>query len=1323
MKRIKRWISLFIVAVLVLLSMEPYVVLAEGEFEEVLAQDEYNDKDQSLNGHYISVESLGDDYYGKCIPEGMIYSGEDIDVDDDELVQWSGTRQRMRKIAEEELGETDSSIYGAGSGEDWCAYFAKWVARQAGLGSDIWPETASTTITQDKFKRWGRWYDKVDYTWSYDKPGYGWTSGGGSASEVKPQPGDFVAIETKGTASNGPEHTGMVYDVSADGNTIYTIEGNTSKPNGGIGVAKKIYTRDSNNRWSRSSNVWIVGFGDLGIDGGSAPEPRSSFNYNFEEVKGGGGEVNIAGWIFDESYPSRTVELHVYVGGDGGDDYIDATGGIMANLERPDVNNAYNCGNYHGFDGKARTSGRGWQTIYVYAIGNDGVYNPCVYQGQVYISDPSYTIAFDKTTFEAKEGSSVDIGFKYARNNSPKGIHLSCGFPEDTYLTNGSLIENKEVSGGGHCTIRYDAVKAGSTTFMAIMYDENNNEIYRKNVSVKVVSNSIPPTGVTLDKTSMPIEVGKSGTLTATITPSNATNKNIAWSSSNSSVAVVSNSGVVTGKTAGTATITAKTVDGGKTAVCTVTVEPAVVAVTGVKLNKNELSLDVGRSETLYATVSPSNATDKTLEWSSQYTNIATVDSNGKVTAVSTGTTWIYAKAKSSNIGYADKCKVTVTMANIPPSGITLSKADTTIDVGKTETLKATIFPSNSTNKSVGWSSDNTSVATVSTVGTVTAKAPGVAIITVKTKEGGFTACCKVTVVQPVTGIELNKSSSRLAVGNSEELTATITPANATNKAVIWETDDSNIATVSSKGVVTGKSAGKTTIRVRTKDGNYYAECAVNVYVPLKICHIDKVSTMLLVNETEVLAVKKDPVDAGTKSMVWSSDNEAVATVSPSGTVKGISKGVANIKLTIVSSDNKNFVSHCAVYVVTKEDLISKIINIEAPENVDKGTVFEIPIEYYNPDNCKLEIKVNDESVMRYTGSSFSDALSFNPLEEYVRNGKLEFTAIKEGKAEISVMLVNSKGAQDTRKITIEVIGKGTTPTPTLAPTATPTPTAAPTPSPSPTETPTPTPTQGITPTPTTAPTPLPTEEPDEDEIQDIGEYQIAARQKLDLSAEFKEVIPDGVVISRYTVDNKAVATVSNKGIITGKKDGEVIVSAYKKEGRQFIEVARCTVIVHKPIFTFSGRDLTYIGDSLDVNDFISNLPDSQPVSWSIPKNCKVVSLDPDGGEIVTLKAGTVRVTCMIGEGKNAAKYTASLKIRIPKLAKSLKVKAGKSKNITLKNVSAYTEVDWDADSGIMIEQNPTKPFIVKVTGVTEGESGLTAYVDGQVYTMIVTVK
>ena len=148
-------------------------------------------------------------------------------------------------------------------------------------------------------------------------------------------------------------------------------------------------------------------------------------------------------------------------------------------------------------------------------------------------------------------------------------------------------------------------------------------------------------TGVSLNKTTTSIQVGASEQLTATVEPNNATNKAVNWSSNSPSVATVDNSGNVTAVAEGTATITVTTQDGNKTATCTVTVTPASsdpVAVTGVSLNKTSTTLTVGGSETLTATVQPSNATNKAVNWSSNPTSVATVDSNGKVTAVAEGT-------------------------------------------------------------------------------------------------------------------------------------------------------------------------------------------------------------------------------------------------------------------------------------------------------------------------------------------------------------------------------------------------------------------------------------------------------------------------------------------------------------------------------------------------------------------------------------------------------------------------------------------------------------------------------------------------------------
>ena len=165
-------------------------------------------------------------------------------------------------------------------------------------------------------------------------------------------------------------------------------------------------------------------------------------------------------------------------------------------------------------------------------------------------------------------------------------------------------------------------------------------------------------TGVSLNKGSLTLDVGESDTLTATITPNNATNPNVTWSSNNESVATVNN-GVVTAIKAGTATITVTTEDGNKTATCAVSVAAATVPVTGVTLNKTSTSLYVGDTETLTPTITPDNATNKNVTWSSDDTSVATVDASGLVTAVARGTAVITATAADGS-GANATCTVTV---------------------------------------------------------------------------------------------------------------------------------------------------------------------------------------------------------------------------------------------------------------------------------------------------------------------------------------------------------------------------------------------------------------------------------------------------------------------------------------------------------------------------------------------------------------------------------------------------------------------------------------------------------------------------------------
>ena len=171
------------------------------------------------------------------------------------------------------------------------------------------------------------------------------------------------------------------------------------------------------------------------------------------------------------------------------------------------------------------------------------------------------------------------------------------------------------------------------------------------------------------------------------------------------------------------------------------TVSKNVIAVTEVTLNKTELTLKEGESETLTATVKPDNATDKTVTWSTSDASIATVDANGKVTAVKEGTATITAKAGDKSA----TCKVTVSKNVIAVTEVTLNKTELTLKEGESETLTATVKPDNATDKTVTWSTSDASIATVEN-GKVTAIKEGTATITAKV--GDKSATCKVTVEQ-----------------------------------------------------------------------------------------------------------------------------------------------------------------------------------------------------------------------------------------------------------------------------------------------------------------------------------------------------------------------------------------------------------------------------------------------------------------------------------------------------------------------------------------------------------------------------------------------
>lgn len=428
---------------------------------------------------------------------------------------------------------------------------------------------------------------------------------------------------------------------------------------------------------------------------------------------------------------------------------------------------------------------------------------------------------------------------------------------------------------------------------------------------------------VTLNTTSTTIEVGAWERLVATVSPANAKNKLVVWNSSNPKIASVNPSGKVTGLKPGTVTIYGITCDGLKIASCTVTVvniNETKVPVTGVTLNKSILTLAKGTQETLTSTITPANATDKKVKWYSSNTSVVTVDANGRVTAKNPGTAVVYVQTNDGNKGAS--CVVTVTdEAVIRVTAVNLNKSYLELKEGYSETLVATLSPSNATNKAITWWSSDTTVATVDSTGKVVALKPGVAVIRVTTNDGGKTASCVISVKEsteavPVTGVSLNQVNLTMPVGMSEQLRFLLNPTNASNKEVRWTTSDATVATVTYQGEIVAKGLGTVTIKVATVDGNKQAECQVTVVpalqAPAEGILLNKLVSTIAIGATDYPIVKIYPSGTATQTLTWTSSNTSVATVNQKGEVTGIAKGTSAI--TVKTQDNKT-VSYLVIVV------------------------------------------------------------------------------------------------------------------------------------------------------------------------------------------------------------------------------------------------------------------------------------------------------------------------------------------------------------------------------------------------------------------------
>lgn len=435
------------------------------------------------------------------------------------------------------------------------------------------------------------------------------------------------------------------------------------------------------------------------------------------------------------------------------------------------------------------------------------------------------------------------------------------------------------------------AIKTGACIISASTTDGSN-----LTAKCTVLVKPVEATGIVLNHTNAELYQFETLQLSATVVPTNTTDKTITWTSSDESIAAVSRYGLVTTNNIGVATITATC--GSASSSCTISVLP--IAAESLTLNHTTLQLKVGETTTLVASVYPENALNKDVVWISSDENIASIDENGVITAIALGNATI--TAKCGDIEATCILQVIPT----PVEFISLNPDNIELKVGESSTLHAIVYPEDATDKTILWESSDETVVSVED-GTITAFSPGVSIITACC--GECIATCLVSVVEVVPEeIALDITHAEINVGEVISLIATIQPEDAADKSITWESSNPDIATVSTEGEVTAMSPGEVIISATTVNG--LSACCELTVLPTLVEEI-------ILNPTEIQGVPGDvlrikatilPENASNKTLIWESSNPEIA-CTDNGFVEIMQEGTCWI--TAKATDGSNVMAQC----------------------------------------------------------------------------------------------------------------------------------------------------------------------------------------------------------------------------------------------------------------------------------------------------------------------------------------------------------------------------------------------------------------------------
>lgn len=686
----------------------------------------------------------------------------------------------------------------------------------------------------------------------------------------------------------------------------------------------------------------------------------------------------------------------------------------------------------------------------------------------------------------------------------------------------------------------------------------------------------------------------------------------------------------------------------------------------GISLNETELTLAKGNFANLIATVVPEEANAK-IEWSSSALNVATVDEDGKISAIGKGTTTIIAKAGS----YSASCQITVT---VPLEDIKITGTTDTLKKGQTTQLEVVFEPTDTTdNKDVIWSSSDTSIATVSANGTVVALKDGV--VTITAVVGDKTDTYEITVQEiKLTSINMEETMT-IHKGEMGKLTVTFTPSNTTDDTMVtWSSSDESVATVDMNGKVFAKSAGAAIITA--KIGNLSAKCMVTVDVPLKEIIVNTNKLELTKNQTSEITYRFNPEDTtDDKTVAFVSSDVSVATVDENGKVVAKKEGKTTITITAtngVSTTVEVAVKEIPIdeIVLDKESVIVEVGDIEIlyatikPENNtdDDQTITwtssnekVVKVEADTTDSCKVTVKAISGGTAVITAEAWNGTKVTCTVKvpKHIESIALpELTEILRGTTKVLDVVVNPMDAEDDASVTwissnpeIAMVDKTTgmitaLKEGTVEITAT-------------TNT-----LNGKTGEPFTATATVVVKEnhftPEMGESISFGELEVLLKgQRFDLN----DVLNLQVIIEEHAVtddiyiewnsSDEEIASIEQSGIVYGVKTGEVTITAnitaingageaetYEATAALEVKEIPLETIAFDKVITEMQVGAT---DKLNVIYNPENTTDDRNIIWISSDN---VVLSVDNGVITAKKTGIATITAHVGEQKVSCEIT-----------------------------------------------------------------------------------